>query len=111
MRLRVTREAQGWVIEAVAVPPLDDDTVVQIVRYRPEVESLIARGENAGRRAVYANVVTEWISVAEWDGAAPLRVEAILAGPERAAVVVQSLRQGGKYATLPGPILAAARLD
>ncbi|MBW6506965.1 MAG: DUF1223 domain-containing protein [Rhodobacteraceae bacterium] len=111
VHLRITRIAQGWQIEAEAEPPLSDGAVVQIVRYRPEIEVVIARGENAGRRASYANVVTDWASVAEWDGRAPLLFEAALSGPDRAAVIIQSLRQGGKYATLPGPVLAAARLE
>jgi len=111
VHLRITRDAKGWLIEAEAEPPLSEGAVVQIVRYRPEIEVVISRGENAGRHAAYANVVTEWASVAEWDGRAPMRFEAVLAGSDRAAVIVQSLRQGGKYATLPGPILAAARLE
>lgn len=111
VRLHLTRTVAGWLIEAVAEPPLVAGAVVQIVRYLPQVEVVIARGENAGRRASYANVVTDWATVAEWDGRAPMQLEAVLAGPAQAAVIVQTLQQGGKYATLPGPILAAARLD
>ncbi|MDP3860796.1 MAG: DUF1223 domain-containing protein [Phaeovulum sp.] len=111
VHLWVSHGPGGWLIEALAEPPLSEGSVVQIVRYRPEITVSIARGENAGRQATYANVVTDWVTVAEWDGHAPLQLEALVSGPDRAAVIVQSLRKSGKYSTLPGPILAAARLD
>ena len=109
--LRVQQVGAGWQIDMAADPPLESGTVVQIVHYLPEVQVMIARGENAGRAAAYANVATEWMTVAEWDGRAPLRIETATAAPARSAVIVQQLRTGGRYAALPGEILAAARLD
>lgn len=111
VELRVQQVGAGWLIEITAEPPLESGAVVQIVRYLPEVEVTIVRGENAGREATYANVATEWLTVSEWDGRAPLVVEALAAGQARSAVIVQQLRTSGRYAALPGAILAAARLD
>ena len=79
------------------------DLVVQLVQYAPHLRSDIARGENAGRRLDYYNVVRDWRVLGEWDGAAPARFEARLRAGLSAAVIVQ--RAG--Y----GPILAAARAE
>ena len=63
----------------------------------------IERGENAGKTVTYRNIVTSWTVLGEWDGAAPYEAEAEVAGPERAAVIVQ--------AAGPAGVLAAARAD
>ncbi|MGI3171570.1 DUF1223 domain-containing protein [Pseudooceanicola sp. C21-150M6] len=76
--------------------------LVQIVRYQPEAHVKIDRGENAGHKLTYSNIVTDWKIVGEWDGARPYsaRVQA----PGDAPVVVLIQRMG------PGAIEAAARL-
>ncbi|MFN3937321.1 MAG: DUF1223 domain-containing protein [Gemmobacter sp.] len=89
-------------IEVWAEPPLDRPAVVQLVRYLPEVEMTIERGENAGRTAAFHNVVTEWRPVSEWAGTAPLVVETPAEGDRPVVVIVQ---ENG-----PGRILAAGRL-
>lgn len=98
-----------FVIDLSANPPLDQGTVVQIVRFVPQAQVEILRGENAGRVLDFANVVTAWHAVAEWDGQAPLRLSAEIEGQEPGAVIVQSARPG-KLVPLPGQILAAALL-
>lgn len=97
-------------IELSANPPLDQGTVVQIVRYAPQARVEILRGENAGLQLDYANVVTAWHAVAEWDGRTPTRLNAKIEGEEPAVVIVQAARPG-KSAPLPGRILAAGRLE
>ena len=77
--------------------------VVELVRYDPLKPSHITRGENAGRDIDYANVVTGWTHVGDWDGAstADLRVNA--PGNLPAVVLVQVKGSG--------PIVAAARAE
>jgi hypothetical protein len=109
--LQIGREGEAVRIVATATPPLERSVVLQIVRYLPEVHVKITHGENAGREADYYNVVTGWTTLAEWDGKAPLALTFAIEGPEPAVLIMQELRAGGKYSALPGPILAAARLD
>ncbi|MFD2175091.1 DUF1223 domain-containing protein [Rhodobacter lacus] len=89
--------------------PLERPSVVQIVRYVPSAQVEILRGENAGKVLDFANVVTAWHAVAEWDGQVPLRLNAKIDGTEPAVVIVQTALPG-KTAPLPGPILSAAWL-
>ncbi len=96
--LTVSRGGGSVAIRATADAPAA--MVVQLVTYRPEAEVEIARGENAGHRGRYANVVTSWRTLGAWDGTAPLEVTVPVEGP--AAVIVQAAGQG--------PVLAAARL-
>ncbi|SLN54962.1 DUF1223 domain-containing protein [Roseisalinus antarcticus] len=78
------------------------DCIVQLVRYLPERTVEIDRGENAGRTLVYANVVTSWEVVGEWDGQGTFSLT-VPRGDQPLAVIVQ--REGH------GAILAAAALD
>lgn len=91
---------------AVAVPPPAPTAAgpytVQLVRYRPEATVDILDGENAGRVADYANIVTSWQVIAGWDMRAPLNITVPLDGDEPAVVLVQEAGQG--------EVLAAARL-
>ncbi len=102
-------QAGQYVIDLAANPPLDLGTVVQIVRYVPQAQVEILRGENAGQVLDFANVVTAWHAVAEWDGQAPLRLTAQIEGEEPAVVIVQSALPG-KSVPLPGQIVAAGWL-
>lgn len=112
VRMSLRPEGGRYVIELLADPPLETGAVVQIVRYAPQARVEILRGENAGRIVDYANVVTAWHAVAEWDGRTPLKLTAAIDGDEPAVVIVQSARPGkAKAAPLPGEILAAARLN
>jgi hypothetical protein len=119
VRMVLRPEGGRHVIELFADPPLDNAAVVQIVRYAPQARVEILRGENAGRIVDYANVVTAWHAVADWDGRTPLKLTATIEGEEPAVVIVQSARRPGsrpgkpaaKAQPLPGEILAAARLN
>ena len=103
VRLTLERQGDKVIIRAVANPPLKDPARVQIVRYLPEAMVDIERGENAGHRISYTNVVTSWKSLGEWPGSEPLEMQADAPGDQPVVVIVQ--RQG------PAEILAAARLD
>ena len=76
--------------------------VVQLVRYSPKQTVDIKRGENAGKKIDYVNIVTEWNTVAEWDGRAPLSMDVAAAGKEPIVVVIQNKGHGA--------IVGAARL-
>lgn len=102
--LDLMRQGETVVVQAERLVELDGPLTVQLVRYRPESTVHIKRGENAGRTISYANVVTEMRSLGDWDGAAPLRVEAEAGGDAPVAVLLQN--KGGA-----GLIEAAAVLE
>ncbi|WP_444455532.1 DUF1223 domain-containing protein [Rhodobacter capsulatus] len=109
--MTVSRGAEPgqYAIDLAAARPLKQGTVVQIVRYVPQARVEILRGENAGQVLDFVNVVTAWHAVAEWDGKAPVRLNAKIEGEEPAAVIVQTALPG-KTVPLPGPILASGWL-
>ena len=109
--MTVSRGAEPgqFAIDLSAPRPLKQKSVVQIVRYVPQARVEILRGENAGQVLDFANVVTAWHAVAEWDGKAPVRLNAQIEGEEPAAVIVQTALPG-KTVPLPGAILAAGWL-
>ena len=109
--MTVSRGAQPgqYAIDLSAPKPLRQGTVVQIVRYVPQARVEILRGENAGQVLDFANVVTAWHAVAEWDGKAPVRLNAKIEGEDPAVVIVQTALPG-KTVPLPGAILAAGWL-
>ncbi|MFV0513993.1 MAG: DUF1223 domain-containing protein [Jhaorihella sp.] len=86
-------------VGAVAAGPFD----LVLVRYSALRHANITRGENAGRRIDYANVVETLKVVGNWDGEEPADFTVPVDGDLPAAVLVQ--RQGH------GPILAAARVQ
>ncbi|MFP1645711.1 DUF1223 domain-containing protein [Pontitalea aquivivens] len=110
VQMRHRLESGRHILELRADPPLDTGAVVQIVRYAPQARVEILRGENAGKIVDYANVVTAWHAVAEWDGRMPLKLTATIEGEEPAVVIVQSARPG-KTGPVPGHILSAGRLN
>jgi len=84
--------------DAVFAAPL----IVQLVRYTPEAHVDITRGENAGHKLTYANIVTEWRVIGEWDVKEPFSAQVAAEGSQPIVVLIQ---QKG-----PGRIEAAARL-
>ena len=76
-----------------------------MLRYSPLERTKITRGENAGHVMDHANVVQDWQVVGDWDGGAPLSLQAEAPGDLPVVVLLQRQEKGG-----PGPILAAARL-
>ncbi|WP_323784735.1 DUF1223 domain-containing protein [Thalassovita sp.] len=76
--------------------------IVQLVRYLPEREVDIRAGENAGRKMIYNNIVTEWRRLGDWDTSAPFNLQTQVQGDEPVVVIMQ--------APGPGPIIASARL-
>lgn len=101
--LSVRREGGRIHVAARAAPGKTGRAAVQLVRYRPSATVDIKRGENAGRRLDYTNVVTELRSVADWDMQAPLELDLPLEGDLPAVVMIQ--RPGF------GPVEAVAQVE
>ena len=101
----VSLEREGDALE-IHLEPTGDGTArpaeVYLARFLPSAEVSISAGENAGRDLTYTNIVTDWETIAHWDGAGPvdLRREGIGDGP--LAVIVQESHMG--------PVLTAAEL-
>ncbi|SFS07497.1 hypothetical protein SAMN05444714_0938 [Yoonia litorea] len=93
---------QGNTVTIGADPGPRGQYEVQIVRYLPKATVDIRRGENAGRTISYANIVTAWDAVAQWDGRQALRLRATISGDEPVVVLLQSVGHG--------PIVGAAQL-
>ena len=109
----------GFDMEVIELMPLSDlggKIDILMVRYAPEREVRMTAGENRGKVITYTNVVLSLDRLAEWDGADPLRVTVRPDGAAddrfpadtRHALLVQR-EHGGEG--MPGPILAAIRLD
>ncbi|MFV1530931.1 MULTISPECIES: DUF1223 domain-containing protein [unclassified Phaeobacter] len=88
---------------ADTAPVLSGPISVQLVRYAPLKTVDISRGELAGRRLDYANVVEQIDRVADWDGQGALELTVTLTDARPAALLVQQAPYGA--------ILAAARLN
>ncbi|WP_456386811.1 DUF1223 domain-containing protein [Profundibacter sp.] len=76
--------------------------VVQMVRFSEGETVRIKRGENAGRKLAYHNVVTEWSVLKTWNGSSKLMFLANIAGDDKCVIIVQAANHGS--------ILAAARV-
>ncbi len=96
------RDGATVTITAQALAAITGPVDVHLVQYTPHQEVEIRRGENAGRKLGYTNVVANWQQVGRWDGAAPLTLEVPVTSDLPAAILLQ----GAEY----GPILAAARV-
>lgn len=114
----VQRDAtpDGQTIRLMPLSDLGEGVEILLVRYAPERAVEMTAGENRGKVVTYTNVVLSLDALAEWDGTAPLRLTVSPDGtaddrfPEdtRHALLVQKELGGHE---LPGPILAAIRLD
>lgn len=100
--LNVQRDGEDIVVQASSAAALSGDYVIELVRYRPQSDLLIERGENRGLQARYHNIVTSWETIGRWNGRAALQLRARAAGDAPVVVVVQ--HKG------PGEVLAAAVL-
>lgn len=101
--VQAQRNASGQItINAQAAAGVNGPLVIHLVHYAPLQRVDITRGENAGRSVDYANVVTMWRSLGEWDPSVPLEMQAVSETAEPGVVILQ---RGGT-----GPILAAAHL-
>lgn len=99
--LSVTRSGDNVRIEAQSAEAAGP-MVVQMLRYTPEREARITRGENAGHTLTYANVTEDWKILTQWDGVTDLSLDADAPGEKPLVVMIQK--------GVNGPILAAAQI-
>ncbi|MBQ2263525.1 MAG: DUF1223 domain-containing protein [Loktanella sp.] len=92
----------GDIVTITANPGVPGTYDVQLVRYVPLQTVNIRHGENAGNVMEYANVVTSWEVLRQWDGTTPLELRARVEGADPVVVILQK--------TGPGAIVGAARL-
>ena len=92
--VEITLQRNGDRIVVEAASKMPQPMIVQLVRYNPQAEVSIKRGENAGRTLSYANIVTEWRVLTEWDGETPLLTTEAIEGEAPVVVIVQ--RSGHK---------------
>lgn len=117
-RVSVQRDSlpSGEAIELLPLSDLGGSAEILMIRYAPQRSVDVTAGENRGRRVSYSNVVLAIEPLARWDGQKPLRLTVRAELDEsgrfpddtRHALLVQLLQPP---ADLPGPILAAVRLD
>lgn len=89
----------------IALAPLAPDigpVDLHVVQFIREQGVAIKAGENAGHQISYTNIVTDWSTVARWDGRAATEVAVKGVGSGPVAVIVQHERLGA--------ILTSARL-
>ncbi len=72
--LKIARSGGKISIAATARRPAKYD--VKLVSFAPKRTTAIKRGENAGKTITYVNVVSNVAMIAQWDGRAPLQVNA-----------------------------------
>jgi hypothetical protein len=76
---------------------------VHLVRFKPSVDVAIEAGENAGHSFTYTNIVTDWETIARWNGGetVDMRYEGLEEGP--VAVIVQRAKMGPVVAAGTAP--------
>ncbi|MFN3273149.1 MAG: DUF1223 domain-containing protein [Paracoccus sp. (in: a-proteobacteria)] len=114
----VQREGKGLngTIELLPLSDLGGRVDITMVRYLPQRQVNMTAGENRGRTVTYSNIVVSLERLAAWDGLAPLRLTVRpvetngteFPADTRHALLVQKVQPAYD---LPGPILAAIRLD
>lgn len=100
--ISVTRKGNQVEISAKPLVKGLGDLVVQMVRFSNGEVVRIKRGENAGRKLTYANVVSDWRVLKKWNGSSRLTFSAKMAGDDECVIIVQAANHGS--------ILAAARV-
>lgn len=103
VKLSVKRSGSRIVVQAQPEQGLPKNMVVQLVRYIPEYDVSIKRGENAGKVITYVNAVTDIAEIGRWNGRQNLNLRHQISGDQPVVVIVQE--RG------PGRVIAAARLN
>lgn len=85
--LSVARTGANVQISAASVAAPPGDMIVQVVHYLSHAKVDIRRGENAGHQLDYHNIVQSWDVVANWDGQAPLTMDAPTGGGPVAVII------------------------
>ncbi|WP_299359718.1 thioredoxin family protein [uncultured Paracoccus sp.] len=115
----MTAVAEGprHVIQLTPRAAIPDGVRLLLLRYAPEREVTITAGENRGETISYSNIVLDSSELTRWDARAPLRLtvspgqddQGGFPADTRHVILVQQIIPDHEH--LPGPILAAVRLD
>lgn len=117
LNLQRERQSGADVIELTPLSDLGQRLDVVLVRFLPERQVEMTRGENAGRTVTYSNIVLSLELLTRWDGRAPLRLtvrtragdsSGLFPEDTRHVILVQQMRAG---TDMPGPIVGAVALD
>ena len=100
--VKLTRNGSTVQIEAKPTGPFGGGAIVQLVTYIPRATVDVRRGENAGRKLTYSNIVQNVTVLGKWNGKGLYSVKAKAPADMPVVVLVQ--------APGAGPILGAARL-
>lgn len=98
-QVSVQRNGNSLQIAGQTARALPAGTVVQVIRFTPQEDVDIRRGENAGNTFSYANVVTDWTTVGEWSGSEALNMSVDISGDSPVVVIVQEPGPGAVMAT------------
>ena len=96
--LQLMRKGGKLAIRATPVTRIDQRLMVQLVRYRAQETVAIRHGENAGLTIDYANIVTSWTRIGEWDGKGDLNMSVPVQGADPVVVILQAEGPGMIYA-------------
>lgn len=99
--IKLQRQGDTITVRATAKKQLPE-MIVQLVTYRPKSTVDIRRGENAGRKLTYHNVVQSMNTLGTWNGQGEYSATASVAAGVPVVVLVQA--RGA------GPIMGASRL-
>lgn len=102
VRVSLRRQGEHVTIRAKAEGGIPSGSTVQLVTYSPKEVVDVRRGENAGRRLAYHNIVRDWITVGTWNGSDDYAVRVKVTSDLPVAVLIQ--------APDAGAILGAAKL-
>ena len=100
--VKLSKSGGQIVIEATPAGTIRGGAVVQLVTFVPKSTVDIRRGENAGRKLTYHNIVRDVAVLGKWNGSGTYRATAKAPADAQVVVLVQSPGAG--------PILGAARL-
>jgi hypothetical protein len=101
VQLEISRDGDVLTVSAqtsAQIGPSD----IHIVRYTPEQDVAIKRGENAGRTISYTHIVQDWERAAQWSRGDKFERRFNVSGDEPIVVLVQEENYGA--------VLAASRL-
>jgi len=87
--ISLSRQGGSVLIRVRAEDGMEGPVTVQLVRYRAHERVAIQHGENAGRTIDYANIVTSWRKVGNWDGKRDLTMSVDAPGEDAIVVILQ----------------------
>lgn len=101
--VRLSRDGSALRIAIEPKVPSSGPVDVHVARFVPADEVFIEAGENAGRSMTYSNIVTDWVTIGQWDGTSAVELSFDGYDGTPTAVILQRGRAG--------PVLSAAVME